>query len=359
MRLSLPRKSTRRAEVTAVIPCYNYARYLPDAVRSVLDQDDVDARVIIVDDRSTDDSLEVARTLAEGDSRIRVIAHEVNRGHIQTYNDGFAAVTTEYVTLVSADDLLAPGSLERATSLMERYPRVGMVYGQPIEFSGAHPTALRDGRAPLSWTIWRGHEWIRLACLRGRCFILSPEAVMRTSALVEVGVYNTDLPKSGDLEYWLRTASGWDIGRINGRIQAYYRQHEANMHAITLPSMAHDIQHRVMAFACLARSPIVDAWPRARRYYDIARRAVAREALVLATRELAVGGTPETAEALAAAAIDIRPRLVKSRGVRRIAAQVRRARQGARPTAWQRMREEARIFLDRVRWRIWANTGVS
>src|SRR4051794_23080155 len=70
--------------VSVVVPCFNYARYLPQSVQSALDQADVAIDVIVVDDRSTDDSLAVANALAEGDPRVQVVAHEVNQGPVAT-----------------------------------------------------------------------------------------------------------------------------------------------------------------------------------------------------------------------------------------------------------------------------------
>src|SRR5262245_16993901 len=120
---------SRRVPVSVVIPCYNYGHYLPDAVGSALSQDGVEVEVVIVDDKSTDNSAEVAAALAAGDPRVRLIRHETNLRHIATYNDGLDAVTGDYVLLLSADDLLTPGALHRAAQLMEAEPTVGMVYG--------------------------------------------------------------------------------------------------------------------------------------------------------------------------------------------------------------------------------------
>ena len=353
MRVSLGRPSARVAEVTAVIPCYNYGIYLPAAVGSVLDQPGVAARVIVVDDCSTDDSLAVARRLAAADPRVTVIEHETNAGHIATYNDGLARVETEYVTLVSADDLVAPGALERATALMNAHPRVGMVYGQPLEFSAAVPDSDRDGPAPYTWTRWTGNAWIRLAAGRGRCFILSPEVVMRTAAMRQIGGYNPQLPKSGDLEYWLRTAAHWDVGRVNGRVQAFYRQHTANMHVTILSTMVDDYRHRLLAFKYFEsdefRAASLDGAPLLAR----ARRALAREALGVALADLDAHGPSAGVEDLRAVALEISPEAASSRRARVLAA---RLDVGAR---YGRLRSSLRTFAERVRWRLWAYTGVS
>jgi cellulose synthase/poly-beta-1,6-N-acetylglucosamine synthase-like glycosyltransferase len=116
MRVTRAGKGPGGAEVTAVIPCYNYGHFLPQAVNSVLDQSGVRTRVVIVDDCSTDDSLEVAKGLARADSRVTVIAHAVNEGHIKTYNDGLDQVRTEYLTPRAGCARSRHGSDGRASS---------------------------------------------------------------------------------------------------------------------------------------------------------------------------------------------------------------------------------------------------
>jgi glycosyltransferase involved in cell wall biosynthesis len=355
MRISRPVAPVGTPGVTAVIPCYNYGHYLPQAVASVLGQRGVQVRVIIVDDHSTDDSLQVARGLAESDDRVSVVEHPVNLGHINTYNDGFARVETEFVTLVSADDLVAPGAFERATALMGAHPRVGMVYGEPVEFADAPPASDRNGPVPYTWTVFRGLEWTRLACARGRCFILSPEVVMRTAAMRQVGGYNTALPKSGDLEYWLRTAARWDVGRVNGRVQAFYRQHQSNMHVTILSTMAADLKHRTLAFRYLESADFREVSARGPALLARAKRALAREGLILAHREMDSGGSPWVAGDLRAAAVELVPDLEHDGRLAPLDAKLSRSQ----PSGTQRAKEAARTQLDRVRWRLWALTGVS
>ena len=120
MRVNPQRLGEPKPTVTVVIPCYNYARYLPAAVGSVLSQSGVQADVVIVDDASSDDSLAVGRALEANDPRITVLAHARNAGPVQTFNDGLAAVHGEFLVRLDADDLLTPGSLERSVAVARR-----------------------------------------------------------------------------------------------------------------------------------------------------------------------------------------------------------------------------------------------
>ena len=88
---------------------------------------------------------------------VRVIHHANNAGHIATYNEGLSEAQGDYVVLLSADDVLTPGSLERATGLLEAHRSVGLVYGHALRFSGSPPLARTQ---PTGWLIWSGRDWI-------------------------------------------------------------------------------------------------------------------------------------------------------------------------------------------------------
>lgn len=274
MRFRRPRPLDTRPTVSVVIPCYRYGHFLPAAVASALDQRGVDVEVIVVDDASPDDSAAVARALAAGDDRVRVLAHEQNTGHIATYNDGLALATGDYVALVSADDLLTPDSLSRAAALMEHHPEVGLVYGYARSFTGAPPDTSRRVR---NWSVYPGRQWLRLAARRGRCFLSSPEAVMRREALAQTDLYDPRLPHSGDFDMWLRTAARWDVGRVNGPVQAHYRVHDANMHLTTYSGWLTDLAERRRTFEILFDERAPDL-PEVQALRPVALRALAREA---------------------------------------------------------------------------------
>ena len=261
------------ADVSVVIPCYNYARYLTECVKSVLTQEGVTVSVCIIDDCSSDDTRAVGRRLAALDARVELVAHDVNRGHIATYNEGILAATGRYVVLLSADDLLTPGALRRACELMDANPSVGFVYGHPLAFADDLPRP-RTGRA--DWTIWNGRDWIRTMCRSGQNFIHCPEVVMRTSVQHRIGGYNASLPHSGDMEMWLRAAAVSDVGRLNGVDQAFYRRHPLSMQRTVHAGLLYDIKGRLAAFnSALGGAEL----PEAEALLALAHRSLATEAL--------------------------------------------------------------------------------
>lgn len=219
-------------------------------MRSVLAQEGVALSVLVLDDSSTDNSLSIAQKIADEDPRVRVIAHKKNRGHIPTVNEGVEAADGEYIVKLDADDMLAEGSLKRSAALMKAYPSVGFVYGRVGIIIGDGPVPPPRVYAQLrrSWTIWQGQEWIRKRFQRGMNCILQPEAAIRLSALREVGPYRESLPHTSDLEMWMRLASRYDVGRINGSYLGYYREHTASMSNTVNGGLLTDVSERARAF---------------------------------------------------------------------------------------------------------------
>src|SRR5882757_719294 len=232
--------------VSIVVPCYNYGHFLSDCVESLLDQDGVEVDVLIIDDTSTDDSGDVADALAARWERVTSLRHRQNRGHIATYNEGLDLAEGDYVVLLDADDVIAPGALSRATRLMEAHPSVGLVYGHPVNFYGEIPQ--KQDVAERSWSIWPGQEWIRAQCKRGQSLIYSPEVVMRASTRRTIGGFRPELPHAGDIEMWLRFAAVSDIGRVNGPDQAYRRMHAQSMVHTQYATVMADLEQRLAAY---------------------------------------------------------------------------------------------------------------
>lgn len=264
--------------VDVIIPCYNYARYLRGCVHSVLSQPNVDVRVLIIDDASSDETLAVGRELVAADSRVAFRRHETNRGHIATYNEGLIGWSTaDYTVLLSADDLLTPGCLGRAVSIMDAAPSIGMVYGRTIHFQCEADLPVIYPR-DFGFRRWSGANWLRLRCRAGYNVITSPEVVVRGEIQRAAGGYRPELPHAGDLEMWLRIAALSDIAYVNRTPQACYRVHPKSMMRTIYRGSFLDLRQRKGAFDSFFQrdaATIADA----RELYDLANRSLAREAL--------------------------------------------------------------------------------
>jgi glycosyltransferase involved in cell wall biosynthesis len=103
------------------IPNYNYERYLGKTIRSVLDQQGVELEILVSDNASTDKSLDVVREF--NDPRIKIHVNNVNVGFSGNLDRAARMATGEYVIMLSSDDLIAPGTLEKYARLMATIAR--------------------------------------------------------------------------------------------------------------------------------------------------------------------------------------------------------------------------------------------
>jgi len=294
------------SSVSVVIPCYNYGHFLEQAVGSVLDdQGGVDVRVLIIDDASPDGSGDVALRIAAGDPRVEAVVHTSNIGHIATYNEGLLGwADGDYCMLLSADDQVTPGALQRAAELLDAHPNVGFAYGNVLWFrDGSRLPRPRTRRR--SWSIWPGQVWLERRFRHGRSGLNSPEVVVRTSLQHKVGGYDPRLPHLGDTHMWLRLAARADVGYLRGVDQAYYRRHPTNMSAAYTTLMT--LEQDLLAFESVL-DECGELLDDPARLSAILRRKVAWEALLTAARAYDRGLTSQVdVDELMAFAVDCWP----------------------------------------------------
>lgn len=153
--------------VSVVIPLYNTGRDLERCLASVLGQTHQDLEAIVVDDASTDGSLDVAQAWAARDQRVRVVAHERNQGLHLARKSGVAAAQGDYVLFLDSDDELCDATvLERLVAQMQRDPVDVLRFGlEAVPIEGTPADAARQLSAWSSVSVGRldGREAARLA----------------------------------------------------------------------------------------------------------------------------------------------------------------------------------------------------
>lgn len=348
------------SSVSVVIPCYRYGHFLEQSVGSVLTgQDGVDVKVLIIDDASPDDSAEAARLLAKTDSRIEVMIHGRNKGHLATYNEGLLDwADGDYTVLLSADDRLTPGALVRAAALLDAHPNVGFVYGHPLRFQTDQPLppARTEGKG---WSVWPGTWWLERRFKAAHGCITSPEVVVRTDLQRKLGGYDPRLPHSGDIEMWMRFASHADVGYLKGVDQAYYRVHSASMSKTDFAGQLDDLRQRKAAYEVVLEH--AEHLPTAYREQlsGMVNRKLARQALYRASRAYDRGRTDqvpveELVDFAASCHADYRhlPEFLGLSLRRRIGA---KAMPHLQPLVLTAVAHHAR---ERLWWRTWRRTGI-
>jgi len=214
--------------VDIVVPCYNYGRFLGKCVESLLDQEGVDVRILIIDDASCDDTPQVGQRLASRDPRVTFRRHAANQGHINTYNEGLLGwASAPYSLLISADDALAPGALARATRVMDRHRDIGMAYGMALTIGEDNPTTTNQP-STIDYQVVPGPLFLQFCCKSLYNPVPTPTAVVRTEVQHHLGGYKSEFPHTGDLEMWMRFAIHGPIAVLR-EVQGYYRWHGGNM----------------------------------------------------------------------------------------------------------------------------------
>jgi len=216
--------------VTAAIPTYNRARYLPGALESVFAQTFTDLEVVVVDDGSIDGT---ERVLAPYADRIRYVRQE-NAGRSAARNRCIAEARGRYLSFLDSDDRWLPEKLALHVALLEERPGVGMVHGH-VDVVDEHDRP-RDDLTEFHHRLWsRAH--IRPVTYAGyalecRCF--SSATTFRREVFDRVGGYDEALALD-DYELYLRVALDSEIVFLE-RSVALYRYHGENMspHDLTL-----------------------------------------------------------------------------------------------------------------------------
>ncbi len=181
--------------LSVIVPNYNHAAFLPEALEGILSQSFRPMEVIAVDDGSTDNSIEVIERFIQEFPIVRLIRNEQNRGVIFSTSRGLELASGDYVYFAAADDLVLPGFFEKSMNLLSRHPYAGL--------SSAIVEGERDGmRIPVSLNdislndcFLPPLDCIRLLRRRGS-WMGGNSTVFRRGALIEAGGF---LPELGPL----------------------------------------------------------------------------------------------------------------------------------------------------------------
>jgi len=271
------------ASVDIIVPCYNYAHFLEGCVASILSQRDVEVRVLILDDASPDQTHEVGQALAAGDPRVTYLKNEQNLGLIGTANRGLLDwAQADYSLLLSADDLLTPGSLARAAEIMDTHPDVNMVYGQALLISDDFdPARIPADEGEAVFQILTGRDFIQRNFTHGNP-VPSPTAVLRTTVQKDLGGYLPQFSHTSDMEMWMRFAARGPIGVIKN-LQAGYRIHDTSMSAPRVNRAISDREEALETCTYTVEHLCQDI-PEASHWLIELRRRFAREAYWLANQ---------------------------------------------------------------------------
>ncbi len=211
--------------LSVVMPVYNSEKYLEEAIQSILDQSYGRFEFIIVEDGSTDGSVEIIESF--DDARIRLIRHEKNRGIVAALNRGIREARGEWIVRMDSDDVAMPRRLEKQLKFIEKDPRIDGIFST-VECID------ESGKALPPWRIDRecvDPRKIRKMLPLKNC-LAHPTAMIRTGLLKVYG-YSDKVPGGEDYHLWLRLLSeGWILAKVDEALLRY----RIHPHSITQQS---------------------------------------------------------------------------------------------------------------------------
>jgi GT2 family glycosyltransferase len=207
--------AARTPAISIVMPAFNAGGYIAESVRSALDAGSLDVEVIVIDDGSTDNTVQAVRGIE--DPRVSVISIAASGGPSRPRNVGLRQARAPYVSLLDSDDLLKPGKLSSSVRALDSCPAAGFAFGNyekmdadgnlfESSFAYAYPV-FRGLRSEAAGDDWRFIPQSELA--RGLLyenFIGTSGVVMRRELALSLGGFDESLPNGDDLDLWFRLA---------------------------------------------------------------------------------------------------------------------------------------------------------
>ncbi len=239
--------------ISVIIPLYNKELSIADTIQTVLKQTFQNFELVIVNDGSTDKSVEMVRTFT--DERIRLI-EQTNAGPSAARNTGIKAAKGEYIAFLDADDLWEPTCLEEQMRLMQDFPQAGMcgVGYQPIENGVVLP---RDSKIENNFRGYLENYFERVLYVFSTCSILIKKEVFD-----QVGMFDERMMDGEDLDLWWRIILHYPIAYYEKTL-VYYKQDAENRITLSLPPLHKHFVYYIEKFAEARKTNLAF-----RKYYD-------------------------------------------------------------------------------------------
>lgn len=251
-------RGQRAPRVTVIIPTFNRARYLGQAIESVLRQSVEDLELLIVDDGSTDDTRALLDAVT--DPRLRVLRQE-HRGISAAMNAGLREAKGVYVARLDSDDVWFADLLARSVEVLDASPEIGVVYSRAQAMSADGTPREHYLGLPLRFP---DDPLLSLAWGDATCNIT---AVARRACFVSAGPYDETMRTHEDWDMWLRVARDHRFAFLNCTL-ARFREHEDGITSPSSPTFVEHIERRRQVIDKLYAAP--DLPPRLRAFRPVA-----------------------------------------------------------------------------------------
>jgi glycosyltransferase involved in cell wall biosynthesis len=214
------------ARVSVVVPLYNHARYVADAVRSALAQGPVLREVVVVDDGSTDGSAEALLAACGDDPRL-VLWSQPNHGAHAAINAGLLRATGEVLAVLNSDDVYASGRLDRLVAVLDADPQTDLA-ATGLRFLDGNGAPAANPWYEEALAFYRASGDLGAALVNGNFVMTTSNLAFRRGLLDRIGLF-APLRYAHDLDFLLRAlAHGRRFALLLDEPLLSYRVHAAN-----------------------------------------------------------------------------------------------------------------------------------
>jgi glycosyltransferase involved in cell wall biosynthesis len=244
--------------VSVCIPAYNSERHLAATIASVLSQSFADFELIVVDDRSSDDSVKVARQFE--DARIRTLVNDTNIGAAANWDRACGLASGEYIKLLCGDDLLYPNCLARQVAAYKAAPRTTSLVASRRDIIDVDGRIVIKSRGlPGMSTVVPGDVAVRRAVRSGTNPFGEPACIlMRTDLLRRVGQFRPLTQYMMDLDMWCRLLAYGDLYAIDEPLAAFRVRGQSWSHAL---AQLQSVQAQALFFELRRDHPqLISGW---------------------------------------------------------------------------------------------------
>ncbi len=206
-----------------IIPLYNKARYVSNTINSVLSQSYENFEVIIVNDGSTDNSLEVVSNFK--DERIKVFTKQ-NGGVSSARNYGIQKASYPYIAFLDADDLWEKSFLSEIKLMIEKYPEASVFCTNYASYYPTGKILINNVKGTIPEGVW--DDYFKVA-IKGNNIIWTSACCIRKKVFLDVGCFNESYSMGEDLEMWFRLGLKYQFAYSDNVLAIYNRYDQSSL----------------------------------------------------------------------------------------------------------------------------------
>lgn len=213
--------------VSVCIPTYNSEKFIEDSIRAVLAQSYSNIEVVVVDDCSSDNTVDIVKKLCEEDSRVRLICNPVNLGMTQNWNKCVLSCRGRYVKLIPADDIIYKDCIKTCVRVLEKHDDVFLVVVGTDLINNDNQKVGQYIHGPFNG-VYQGKKISKISVLLNNFYGSPVNSMFRLDDFKKVGGFDDNIPYILDYDLWISLAGLGRVCFIKKNLSAFRVRDDSN-----------------------------------------------------------------------------------------------------------------------------------